>query len=82
MNGRDKMAKGDIETYFEDGVWKNRRQGSSRAFNVEETKAEASQEGRAAAIRDGVEHLIKKRDGTIQERNTYPRRRDPRRSKG
>lgn len=25
--------KGDIETYFEDGRWKNKEQGSSRAAN-------------------------------------------------
>jgi hypothetical protein len=30
----------------------------------------------------GVEHLIHNKDGRIGERNTYPRSRDPRRSKG
>ena len=29
-----------------------------------------------------VEHIIKKMDGTIGQRNTYPRGRDPRSSKG
>lgn len=28
------MAKGDIETYYEDGTWKNRAQGNSRASNT------------------------------------------------
>lgn len=76
------MAKGDIETYFEDGLWKNRREGNSRAFSTSETKAEAQPEGRAAAMRDGVEHVIKKKTGEIQEKNTYPRSRDPKESKG
>ncbi|MBV9291935.1 MAG: DUF2188 domain-containing protein, partial [Frankiales bacterium] len=53
------MATGDIETYYEDGQWKNRRQGNSRAFSVGDNKEEVQAEGRAAAIRDGVEHFIK-----------------------
>lgn len=78
------MAKGDIETYWEDDQWKNRRQGSSRAFEVggDKTKAEMQASGRDEAIKDGVEHLIKNQDGKIGQRNTYPRSRDPRRSKG
>lgn len=32
------MSKGDIETYHEDGQWKNRAQGNSRASNVHDTK--------------------------------------------
>jgi hypothetical protein len=76
------MAKGDIETYHEDGQWKNRREGSSRAFSVGDTKAEAQADGRAAATKDGVEHVIKNMDGKIAEKNTYPRSRDPRDTKG
>jgi hypothetical protein len=34
------------------------------------------------AVDRGVEHFIHNRDGQIGERNTYPRSRDPRRSKG
>lgn len=70
------MAKGDIETYHEDGVWKNRPQGGQRASNTAETKAEAHATGRQMAIDRGVEHVVKKMDGTIGERNTYPRSRD------
>lgn len=76
------MAKGDVETYFEDGRWKNRVQGNQRASNSAPTKAEAQAKGRSMAKDRGVEHFIKKQDGTIGERNTYPRTRDPRRSKG
>jgi hypothetical protein len=65
------MAKPGIETYNEDGTWKSRRQGSSRAFSKGGTKAEQQAEGRAAALRDEVEHTIKKLDGTIGEKNSY-----------
>ncbi|WP_372586859.1 DUF2188 domain-containing protein [Mycobacteroides abscessus] len=34
------------------------------------------------AIDRGVEHVIKKMDGTIGERNTYPRSRDKNSPKG
>jgi len=76
------MAKGDIETFHEGDQWKNRREGSSRAFSVGDTKSSVQAEGRAAAVRDNVEHVIKKLDGTIGEKNTYPRSRDPKSSKG
>lgn len=76
------MATGDIETYYQGGEWKNRPQGNQRASNVYATKAEAQAVGREMAIDRGVEHVIKKMDGKIGARNTYPRSRDPRSSKG
>lgn len=69
------MAIGDIETYHEDGQWKNRVQGGERASNTAATKADAQATGRRMAIEREVEHFIKKQDGTIGERNTYPRSR-------
>jgi hypothetical protein len=69
------MAKGDIGTYNEGGVWKNRAQGGARASNAAAAKAEAQAVGRQMAIDRGVEHVVKKLDGTIGERNTYPRSR-------
>lgn len=74
------MSKGDIETYYEDGSWKNRPQGNSRASNVHDTKRDAQQAGREMAKDRKVEHVIKKQDGTIGERNSYGN--DPRSSKG
>lgn len=76
------MPTGDIETYFEGGEWKNRPQGNQRASGVHPTKREAQKVGRDMARERGVEHVIKRKNGTIGERNTYPRSRDPRRSKG
>ena len=65
------MGKPGVETYNEGGQWKSRRQGSSRAFAVGGNKIDQVAQGRAAAKRDGVEHTIKKLDGTIGEMNSY-----------
>lgn len=70
--------KGDIETYFENGEWKNKVEGSSRAANIADNKEQATAKGREMAIERGVEHVIRNQDGKIGERNTYPRSRDPR----
>ena len=76
------MAKGDIETYYDDGVWKNRAEGNQRASNTATTKAEAQAAGREMAINRGVEHVIKNKDGEIAQKNTYPRSRDQHPPKG
>ncbi|MET4097567.1 DUF2188 domain-containing protein [Arthrobacter sp. UYCu712] len=66
------MAQGDVETSHEDGVWKNKREGTGRAFSAGyATKDEAIAEGREAAKRDKVEHVIKNQDGQIGSRNSY-----------
>lgn len=74
------MAKGDIETYNEDGQWKNRPQGNERASSVHGTKKEAQEAGRDMARDRKVEHVIKKMDGTIGEKNSYGN--DPRDVRG
>jgi hypothetical protein len=71
IEGVNDMATGDIETYFEDGRWKNKVQGSSRASSVHETKDEAQSVGRDIARDHRVEHVIKNKDGTIGARSTY-----------
>ncbi|RZU72834.1 uncharacterized protein DUF2188 [Micromonospora kangleipakensis] len=80
--GGHDMAKGDIETYSEDGQWKNRPEGNQRASTRHDTKAEAEAAGRQMAVERDAEHVIKKKDGAIGEKNTYPRSRDPRQIKG
>lgn len=76
------MAKGDIHTSKQDDRWINKAEGNERASNSAATKAEAQAAGREMAIRRGVEHVVHNQDGRIGERNTYPRSRDPRSSKG
>lgn len=65
------MAKdGTVETYFEDGRWKNRVGGNSRASITAATKAEAQAGGRRIAEDRGLEHVIKNKDGTIGQKNS------------
>jgi hypothetical protein len=76
------MAHGDIHTVKRGDHWVNEVEGGKRASNSAPIKAKAEAKGREMAIDRGVEHLIHKQNGHIGERNTYPRSRDPRRSKG
>lgn len=76
------MAEGDIHTVPHGDGWANRVEGNDRVSNTAPTKAEAQAKGRDMARDRGVEHHIHNQDGTIGERNTYPRSRDPRSSKG
>lgn len=76
------MAKGDVHTVPHGGGWANKVEGGERASNTAPTKSEAQSTGRDMARDRGVEHLIHNRNGQIGERNTYPRSRDPRGSKG
>lgn len=65
------MAEGDIRTYNEDGVWKSKVEGSSRAAHAGGTKAEQQAVGRRMAKARGVEHTISKLDGKVGEKNSY-----------
>jgi Zn-dependent peptidase ImmA (M78 family)/transcriptional regulator with XRE-family HTH domain len=67
----DSVAKGDISTYNEDGVWKSKVEGSSRAAHTGGTKAEQQAVGRAMARDRGVEHTIRNLSGRIGEKNSY-----------
>jgi Uncharacterized protein conserved in bacteria (DUF2188) len=76
------MPEGDIHTVTHGDAWANRVEGGERVSNTAPTKAEAQARGREMAIDRGVEHVIHNETGQISERNTYPRSRDPRRSRG
>jgi hypothetical protein len=65
------MAQGDVVTYYEDGVWKSKVEGSSRAAHSGGTKTEQASVGRQMAQERGVEHTIRNQDGTIAEKNSY-----------
>ncbi|OFB42579.1 hypothetical protein BA059_05065 [Mycolicibacterium sp. (ex Dasyatis americana)] len=65
------MAKGDISTYNEGGVWKSKVEGSSRAAHAGGTKAQQQAIGRDMAKARKVEHTIRNVDGTIAEKNSY-----------
>lgn len=63
--------KKSIHTVPTEDGWANRRAGGERASSTHSTKAEAQAAGRAAAKKDGVEHLIHNKDGKISGRNSY-----------
>jgi len=63
--------KGTVETYYENGQWKNKVGGNSRASNTADNKADAQRAGRDMARKLGAEHVIKKMDGTIGAKNSY-----------
>lgn len=65
------MAKDGVTTYNEDGTWKSKVHGSSRAAHTGGTKAEQEKIGRDMAKARKAEHAIKKLDGTIGEKNSY-----------
>ncbi|TQJ36704.1 uncharacterized protein DUF2188 [Arthrobacter sp. SLBN-122] len=66
------MAQGEIETFWEDSAWKNRREGTNGAFGAGYSiKDEAIVAGREAVQSVTVEHVIKNQDGTISEKNSY-----------
>lgn len=75
------MSKGDIHTVPHGDGWANQVEGGQRVITGA-TKTEVQAEGRRMAVDRGVEHLVHRQDGTIGERNTYPRSRDPRASQG
>lgn len=71
------MPDGDVETFHQDGQWRNRVEGTgSGAITVHDTKDEAVRAGRDLARDRGVEHIVRNLDGQIGERNSYGR--DPR----
>jgi hypothetical protein len=76
------MAQGDVHTVKHGDGWANKVEGNKQASNTAPTKAEAQSAGRDMAIKRGSEHVVHRRDGTIGERNTYPRSRDPKKSRG
>jgi hypothetical protein len=76
------MAVGDVHTSHQGDRWVNMVKGNQQASSSAATKAEAQARGRELAINRGSEHYVHNKDGQIGERNTYPRSRDPRSSKG
>lgn len=54
-----------------EGGWGNKIQGNERFSNRAPRKADSQDVGRDMARRRQTEHIIKKRDGKIGERNSY-----------
>lgn len=68
---------GDVETYCDDGTWRNRVVGSALPLPGEHQSQESALEiGRGEARIRGVKHVIRRADGTVADRRRYPRRAD------
>lgn len=65
------MPAGDVETFHENGKWRNRIETESVLSGEWETKEPAVAAGRDEARARRVEHIIRNLDGTIGERDTY-----------
>lgn len=74
------MNQPSVETYHEDGKWKNKVEGKARATKTFDTKAEAVAAGREQAMKLETEHVIKNMDGKISGKKSYGN--DPRAPKG
>ncbi|MCU1405193.1 MAG: hypothetical protein JWQ43_1496 [Glaciihabitans sp.] len=62
---------GDVETFYEDGGWRNRVEGSGTTALSFRTLAEAIKVGRAEAQKSRTEHTIRDESGSIAERHSY-----------
>jgi Uncharacterized protein conserved in bacteria (DUF2188) len=65
------MGTPAIQTVPASGRWDNKRAGEETTLSRHETKQEAVEAGRAQAMRDRAEHIIRKEDGRIGERNSH-----------
>jgi hypothetical protein len=70
LNDENQLRR-HVETYLENGRWKNKVQGNSRASHVHETREAAISVGREMARRRKVEHVIISTEGTVQERDSH-----------
>jgi hypothetical protein len=65
------VAGSDVETYYEDLLWKTRREGCGPSLVVSTSQSEALDAGRRTAVRDRVDHIIRDIDGRLLCRNSY-----------
>ncbi len=65
------MSKKDIHVVPHKDGWATKKEGAGRAGVVTGTKAEALERAREQARRENVEIVIHKKDGTIQDSDSY-----------
>lgn len=65
------MAESNVETFYEDLMWKSRRVGSLQSLAVSSNLSEALNAGRLAAVRERVDHVIRDMDGRFLYQNSY-----------
>jgi hypothetical protein len=65
------LPNGDIETFDEDGQWHVRVEGKGGLLASCDDKDTAAAYGMRVAKDREVEHIVRRLDGTIDERNIY-----------
>ena len=65
------MEKRDIHVVPHEEGWATKKEGADRAGSVHDTKAEALDQAREQAKRERVEVVIHRKDGTIQDSDSY-----------
>ncbi|UOX92615.1 DUF2188 domain-containing protein [Amycolatopsis sp. FBCC-B4732] len=68
------MAVGDVHTYFEGGLWKNRIEGGARASNTSPRRVDAVLAGRQIAKKRRVGHVVHTPQGEVETEHDYRRR--------
>ena len=63
-----------IETFCVDGMWRNSIEGRSQLPGEYLNRELAVEVGRDEARVRGLEHVVRRVDGSVSERNRYPRR--------
>lgn len=75
MRGREARSMGEpVETFCDNGVWRNGVAGREPLPGEYRTREAALEVGRCEARIRGVVHIIRRPDGSIEERARYPRR--------
>jgi uncharacterized protein YdaT len=64
-------SKRDIHVVPHPGGWATKKERSERAGSVHETKSEALEQARNRAKRERVEVVIHRKDGRIQDSDSY-----------
>ena len=65
------MSKRNIHVVPHKGEWATRRAGAERVSDTHDTQGDAIDTARERAIRDRVEVVIHRRDGTIRDSDSY-----------
>jgi len=65
------QVRGDVNTYFQDGMWHSRIQGEGQPFSSSPRQERAIEAGRERAQRDKVEHIVRNMNGLISERKSF-----------
>jgi hypothetical protein len=70
------MVGAVVDTYFDGEMWRNRVGAGDPLPGEHRTREAAAEIGRNEARLRGVQHVVRRRDGSIEDRRRYPRRSD------